>query len=57
MGDKTFSGVTSVLADDRRRLVFVATAKDGLYILRRRSQPTTHPCTSEDQISGMPECD
>jgi hypothetical protein len=53
---QSFSGVTSVLADEGRRLVFIATANDGLWILKGRSRATTHPCTSEDEISGMPEC-
>ena len=54
---QSFSGVTSVLADEGRRLVFIATANDGLWIVKRKSRATTHPCTSEDEISGMPECD
>ena len=54
---QSFSGVTNVLADEGRRLVFIATASDGLWILKRRSRAATHPCTSEDEISGMPECE
>jgi hypothetical protein len=53
---RTFTGVTSVLAEDGRHLVYI-TNNDGLWILSRPATPTTHPCTSSDQISGMPECD
>lgn len=52
---RTFNGVTSVLAEDGRNLVYIANS-NGLWILRRPTKPTTRPCTSSDQISGMPEC-
>jgi hypothetical protein len=52
---KTLTGVTGVLEEDGRHLVYIAKA-DGLWILQRPTQPTTHPCTSSDQISGFPEC-
>lgn len=52
---RTFNGVTSMLTEDGRRIIYLAN-NDGLWILRRPSKPTTHPCTSEDAISGYPEC-
>lgn len=53
---RTFTGVTSVLKEDGRHLVYIAN-NDGLWILRRPTKATAHPCTSSDQISGMPECE
>jgi hypothetical protein len=50
-----FHDVTSVLAEDGRHLVYIAT-KDGLYIVRRPVKATRHPCTSADQMSAMPNC-
>lgn len=53
---QTFTGVTSFLSENGRHLVYVYN-KDGLWILRRPTKPTTHPCTSSDAISGYPECE
>jgi hypothetical protein len=53
---QTFSGVTSLLAEDGRHLVYISN-KDGLWILRRPTKLATHSCSSSDAISGYPECD
>lgn len=53
---ETFNGVTSVLTEDGRRLVYISN-DERLWILRRPSKPTTHPCTSSDEIAGYTECE
>lgn len=53
---QTFAGVTSLLTEDGRHLVYISN-KEGLWILRRPTKSATHPCTSSDAISGYPECD
>jgi len=50
-----FTDVSSVLTEDARHLVYVAT-KQGLYIVRRPVKPTNRPCTTADQMSAMPNC-
>ncbi len=53
---QTFNGVTSVVSDDSRWLVYL-TNSDGLWILQHR-RPSLYapprPCTSSDAISAMP---
>jgi hypothetical protein len=52
---QTFSGVTSVLPDDTRQLVFIAN-NEGLSVLSHK-QPYIRPlCTSEDAMKSDPEC-
>jgi hypothetical protein len=52
---QTFSGVTSILPDDTRKLVFIANNK-GLTVLSDE-QPYHRPwCTSEDWMKADPEC-
>jgi hypothetical protein len=52
---KTFAGVTSMLPDDSRKLIYIANG-EGLWIVRHRQ---THPmpfCTSEDALTQEPNC-
>ena len=56
---QTFSGVTSVLSDQPRNLLYVAN-NDGLWILRHQvtqsAYAARHMCTSEDAIRPLPDC-
>jgi len=52
---QSFSGVTSILPDDTRKLVFIA-SDNGLTVLSDE-QPYHRPlCTSEDWMKADPEC-
>jgi len=52
---QTFNGVTSILPDDTRQLVFIAN-NEGLSVLSHK-QPYIRPlCTSEDAMKSDPEC-
>ena len=52
---RTFNGVTSILPDDKRKLVFIA-SNEGLSVLSHK-QPFHLPlCTSEDAMEPDPEC-
>ncbi len=54
-----FSGVTSVLPDNARNLVFLANA-DGLWIVHERvtqkEYAREHECTSGAEMNPMPDC-
>jgi hypothetical protein len=53
---QTFQGVTSVLADDGRRLIYIANS-EGLWILRHKQQPPPKPtCDSESVFSPIADC-
>jgi hypothetical protein len=52
---RTFNGVTSVLPDDSRRLIFLANS-DGLWVLRHRQPRPLPVCTSEDELTPNPDC-
>jgi hypothetical protein len=52
---QTFSGVTSVLADDARGLIYVANG-EGIWILSHQRVLRRHECSSSDEISPMPNC-
>jgi hypothetical protein len=53
---ESFSGVTSVLADRGRNLVYIAN-NDGLYVVRQnRKSPQLPPCTSSDAMAANPDC-
>jgi hypothetical protein len=52
---QTFNGVTSILPDDGRGLVYVANG-DGIWILSHRQILRRHMCSSEDAISVEPNC-
>jgi hypothetical protein len=52
---KTFTGVTSILPDDARKLIYI-TNDEGLWVLRHH-QPYALPlCDSSSEIAAMPEC-
>ncbi|MGA7624553.1 MAG: hypothetical protein WB630_05365 [Candidatus Acidiferrales bacterium] len=54
---QSFSGVTSVLTDEARRLIYI-TNSDGLWIVKRRPQKfTLSPCASDDFSAAMPMCE
>jgi hypothetical protein len=53
---KSFSGVTSVLTDDARNLIYI-TNGEGLWILKRPPEKAAfRPCTSGDAEAPMPSC-
>jgi hypothetical protein len=53
---QTFEGVTSVLADDGRRLIYIANS-EGLWILRHKQQRPPKPaCDSESVFSPIADC-
>ena len=53
---QTFQGVTSVLADDGSRLIYIANG-DGLWILRHKQQRPPKPmCDSESVFSPIADC-
>ena len=54
---QTFEGVTSIVRDDARSLIYVANG-DGIWILSHREILRRHPCSSSDAISSaIPNCD
>jgi hypothetical protein len=54
---RTFEGVTSIVRDDGRSLIYVASG-DGIWILSHREVLRRHPCSSSDAISSaIPNCD
>ena len=54
---QTFSGVTSVLPDTGRNLIYVANS-DGIWILSHQQLLRRHLCSSSDAISSaIPNCD
>jgi hypothetical protein len=54
---QTFEGVTSIVRDDARRLIYVANG-DGIWILSHREVLRRHLCSSSDAISSaIPNCD
>ena len=54
---QTFSGVTSVLPDDARGLIYVANGQ-GIWILSHQQVLRRHECSSSDAISSaIPNCD
>ena len=56
---QTFSGVTSILPDADRNLIFIANA-DGLWVVRNRvtqgAYAKRHLCTSESALTPEPDC-
>ena len=53
---ESFSGVTSILTDDARDLIYIAN-NEGLWILKRQPEkPASRPCTSGDEMAPMPQC-
>ena len=54
---QTFEGVTSIVSDDGRSLIYVANG-DGIWILSHREVLRRHLCSSSDAISSaIPNCD
>ncbi|MGA8490220.1 MAG: hypothetical protein WB711_07345 [Terriglobales bacterium] len=53
---QTFTGVTSVLPDNARGLIYVANG-DGIWILSHQQLLRRHSCSSEDELSPVPNCD
>ena len=52
---RTFKGVTSVATDDGRKLVFLVN-DEGLWVVSHHRSRPLPLCTSEAEISSMPEC-
>ncbi|MGB6679324.1 MAG: hypothetical protein WBE44_21685 [Terriglobales bacterium] len=52
---QTFNGVRSVVPDDARNLIYVANG-DGIWILSHKQVLRRHECSSEDDISPIPNC-
>jgi hypothetical protein len=52
---QTFVGVTSIVRDVARGLIYVANG-DGIWILSHREVLRRHLCSSSDAISPMPNC-
>jgi hypothetical protein len=54
---QSFNGVTSILPDEARGLIYVANG-DGIWILSHQRVLRRHACSSSDAISsGIPNCD
>jgi hypothetical protein len=54
---RTFNGVTNVVRDDGRKLIYVAN-NDGIWILSDQVVLRRHLCSSSDEISSaIPNCD
>jgi len=53
---QNFDGVTSVLQDSARNLLFVADG-DGVWIVLHQQVVHGHECSSSDAISELPNCD
>lgn len=52
---RNFDGVTSILQDSARNLLYVANA-DGIWIVSHQ-QVVGHECNSTDALSDLPNCD
>jgi hypothetical protein len=52
---KSFSGVTSFLPDDSRKLIYIVN-QEGLTIVRHRQSRPMPLCTSEDALTQEPNC-
>ena len=53
---QNFDGVTSIVQDSARNLLYVATG-DGVWIVSHPQVLRRHACNSSDAISPMPNCD
>lgn len=53
---RDFDGVTSILQDSSRNLLYVANG-DGVWIVSHQQVLRTHECSSSDAISPLPTCD
>ena len=52
---KTFTGVTSFLPDDARRLIYIVN-QEGLWIVSHRQSRPMPFCTSADALTQQPNC-
>jgi hypothetical protein len=53
---QNFEGVTSILHDSARNLIYIANG-DGVWIVSHEQVLRRHECTSSDAMSPMPNCD
>jgi hypothetical protein len=53
---RNFDGVTSILQDSTRNLLYVANG-DGVWIVSHQQVLASHECSSSDAISPLPNCD
>jgi len=53
---QSFDGVTSILQDSARNLLYVANG-DGVWIVSHQQVLRRHECSSSDAISPLPNCD
>ena len=53
---QNFDGVTSILQDSARNLLYVANG-DGVWIVSHQQVLRSHECSSSDAISPLPNCD
>ena len=53
---RNFDGVTSILQDSARNLLYVANA-DGIWIVSHQQVVRGHECSSSDALSDLPNCD
>jgi hypothetical protein len=52
---KTFTGVTSMLPDDSRKLIYIVNS-EGLWLVRHRQSRPMPMCTSADSLIQDPNC-
>jgi hypothetical protein len=52
---KTFTGVTSMLPDESRKLIYIVN-DEGLWIVRHRQTRPMPMCSSEDALVQLPDC-
>jgi hypothetical protein len=53
---QNFDGVTSILHDSARNLIYIANG-DGVWIVSHEQVLRRHECSSSDALSPMPNCD
>jgi hypothetical protein len=53
---RNFDGVTSILQDSARNLLYVANG-DGVWIVSHQQVLRSHKCSSSDALSDLPNCD
>jgi len=52
---KTFTGVTSLLPDDSRKLIYIVN-NEGLWVVRHRQVSPMPMCSSQDALIQDPNC-
>jgi hypothetical protein len=53
---QTFDGVTSILPDAARNLIYIANG-NGVWVVSHQRVLRRHRCSSSDEMSPMPNCD